>query len=341
MEPIMTQTDRDPGSGKVMPAWKVWVCYVSAGFFTVLILATLMGAVSALLPESWSDTVTVWRLFEYAGLAFLIIFFTRFIGDLWRGRSEDLKLGFTDFPNPFYDENFVKAPHHLQKQIAEFQDALRSARSESDRAASIVRALNERALKQEQIIRAMTKKLTVLVRHHENGRRLLGSAAYLIYTGEQWRQEMMNNILSEAMSCLEKDHSDKSVALFKAYGDELRIEHYIRLAARSARTVRLKRGEGFAGKVMEAGDVICVPDVSKTPELFGAIKPSDDYRSIVGLPIRVNGDVLGVLCVQSEVVNGFTDQDIRTLRFYAHACSLIFVYDIIIAKMRAEGVERE
>ncbi len=208
------------------------------------------------------------------------------------------------------------------------QQELCLARSESARAANLGRALNERALKQEQIIRSMSKKLTVLIRHHENGRRLLGSAAYLIYTGEQWRSEMMNNILSEAISCLEKDHSDKSVALFKAYDDELRIEHHIRLAARSARSVRLKKGDGFAGKVMESGDVIYIPDVSKSPELFGAIKPSDDYRSIVGLPIRVNGDALGVLCVQSEVVDGFTDQDIRTLRFYAHAYSLIFVYDI-------------
>lgn len=340
MEPIVTKADRDPGKAKTMPAWKVWVCYASAGLFTVLIFATLIGAVSALLPESWGNAGTIWRLFEYAGLSFLFIFFTRYFGDLWRGRSEDLKLGFTDFPNPFYDENFVKAPHHLQKQIAELQEALRKAQSEGDRAANIVRALNERALKQENIIHAMSKKLTVLVRHHENARRLLGSAAFLIYTGEQWRQEMMNNILSEAISCLEKDHSDKSVALFKVHGDELRIEHYIRLGARSARSVRLKRGEGFAGKVMEEGKVIYLPDVSKATELFGAMKPSDDYRSIVGLPIRVNGDILGVLCVQSEVMDGFTDQDLRTLRFYAHACSLIFVYDIIVAKIRAEGVEQ-
>ena len=105
-----------------------------------------------------------------------------------------------------------------------------------------MRAVNQRAEFYERKMEEMNKKLTVFTRHHENARRLLGSAAYLLYIGEEWRSEMLNNILSECLTCLEKDHSDKSVALFKVYGKELRIEHYIRLSARSARSVRLKKG---------------------------------------------------------------------------------------------------
>ncbi|AGA60096.1 GAF domain-containing protein (plasmid) [Thermobacillus composti KWC4] len=330
----------DPGKRK-FPLWKVWACYITALLFTGLILATIIGAVSSLLPDSWKGTISAWSLLEYTGLAFLIVYFTRMIGDIWRSRSEDLKLGFTDLPNPFYDENFVKAPHRLQKEIRALQDELEQARKEGERTAAYLRAVNQRAEFYERKMEEMNKKLTVFTRHHENARRLLGSAAYLLYIGEEWRSEMLNNILSECLTCLEKDHSDKSAALFKVYGEELRIEHYIRLSARSARSVRLKKGEGFAGKVWEAGEAQYIPDIQSANEYFGAIKPSDDYRSIVGIPIRANGEVLGVLCVQSEVVDGFTKQDLRTLRFYAHACSLIFVYDILKAKMSAEGVDRE
>src|SRR5690606_2203887 len=141
-----------------------------------------------------------------------------------------------------------------QKEIRALQDELELARKEGERTAAYLRAVNQRAEFYERKMEEMNKKLTVFTRHHENARRLLGSAAYLLYIGEEWRSEMLNNILSECLTCLEKDHSDKSVALFKVYGKELRIEHYIRLSARSARSVRLKKGEGFAGKVWEAGE---------------------------------------------------------------------------------------
>lgn len=322
-------------------SWKVWLCYTTAFMFTGLILATLVGAVSSLIPDSLKERISVWSILEYAGLGFLILYFTRFIGNMWRSRSEDLKLGFTDFPNPFFEEEFIQAPHYLKGQVRKLQEELEQTRLERDRATKVVQALNRHAEQKEDVIEGLSKKLTVLIRHHENSRRLLGSVAYLTYTGEKnWRTEMLNNILSECLTCLEKDHSDKSVALFKVYGEELRIEHYIRLAARSARSVRLKKGEGFAGSVWEKGEVLYIPDIANDTSSFGSLKPSDDYRSIVGLPIRVNGDVLGVLCVQSEIIAGFSAQDIRTLRFYAHACSLIFVYDIINANMSSEGAVR-
>ncbi|QHW35549.1 GAF domain-containing protein (plasmid) [Paenibacillus rhizovicinus] len=321
------------------PLWKIWTCYVTAFLFTVLILASLIGAAGSLLPESWAEHFSIWDLFEFAGLGFLIVFFTRFIGGMWRSRSEDLKLGFTDFPNPFFDENFIQAPHFLRDEIEEMRGHLAEAIAEGKRAEKIVRSLNRHALEKEQVIEELSKKLTVLIRHHENASRLLGSAAYLSYMGDVWRSEMLNNILSECLTCLEKDQSDKSVSLFRVYGDELRIEHYIRISAASARKMRLKKGEGFAGMVWDIGESQYLPDISANPSFAGQLKPNDEYSSIVGVPIRINGEVLGVLCVQSEVLDGFSKQDLRTLRFYAHACSLIFVYDIMNSKMgSAEGV---
>jgi hypothetical protein len=331
---------REGASFQKTPLWKIWICYISAFIFTGLILASLIGAAGSLLPKSLGEQFSVWNLFEYIGLAFLIIFFTRFIGGMWRSRSEDMKLGFTDFPNPFYDQNFVLAPHYLKGEIETLRSLLGEAQAEGERSNNIVRTLNQHALKKEEVIESLSKKLTVLIRHHENASRLLGSAAYLSYAGHQWKSEMLNNILSESLTCLEKDHSDKSVSLFRVYGEELRIDHYIRISALSARNLRLRKGEGFAGRVWEQGETQYLPDISANPSFGGLLKPNDDYKSIVGIPIRVNGDILGVLCVQSEILNGFSPQDLRTLRFYAHACSLIFVYDIITSKISTEGVDR-
>src|SRR5690606_13668383 len=134
----------DPGKRKY-PLWKVWACYITALLFTGLILATIIGAVSSLLPDSWQATVSAWSLLEYTGLAFLIIYCTTMIADIWRSRAEDLQPGFTDLPNPFYDEHFVKAPHRLQKEIRALQDELELARKEGERTAAYLRAVNQRA----------------------------------------------------------------------------------------------------------------------------------------------------------------------------------------------------
>lgn len=321
------------------PFWKIWTCYITAFLFTGLILASLLGAAGAIIPESWG--VSVWEIFEYAGLGFLLLFFTRFIGGIWRSRSEDLKLGFTDFPNPFFDESYILAPHYLKKEIEEIREQLSDALADGKRAERIARALNANLEQKEKAITELQNKVTVLIRHHENASRLAGSAAYLTYVGDEWRTEMLNNILSECLTCLEKDQSDKSVSLFKVYGDELRIEHYIRISAASARKMRLKKGEGFAGMVWERGEAQYISDISAAADHFeGLLKPNDPYTSIVGIPVQIDGEILGVLCVQSEVIDGFSQQDLRTLLFYSHACSLIFVYDIMKSKINsAEGVD--
>ncbi len=307
--------------------WKILGCYITAFLFVCLILGTLIGAAKTLVVEMESS-ISVWEIFEYTAIAFLLFFLTMHIGRMWRSRKEDLKLGITDIPNPFFDPNYLIAPHYLKKENENLQTALDEAIKEKERAEYYVRVLNKHSEAKKVTIDKLEKKLNVFLRHQENASRLLGSAAYLNYKGEAWEHEMLNNILSECITCLEKDQSDKSVSLFKVDGEEIRIVHYLRLSASSAREIRFRKNEGFAGTVWAKGEDQYIPDVSSNPLFEGEYKPEDEFTSIVGLPINVNGEVLGVLCIQSEVADGFTPQDLRTLQFYARACSLIFVYNI-------------
>ena len=69
----------------------------------------------------------------------------------------------------------------------------------------------------------------------------------------------------------------------------------------SLKGLRLKPGEGVAGSVVQDGKPICIPDVSKDPRFSvrADLATGFDTRSIIALPVRIRGEVIGVF----EVVN--------------------------------------
>ncbi|MFS0646724.1 GAF domain-containing protein [Siminovitchia sp. 179-K 8D1 HS] len=45
--------------------------------------------------------------------------------------------------------------------------------------------------------------------------------------------------------------------------------------------------------------------------------PATPIGSILGFPLKVDDQILGVLCLQFEAINGFSEADLRTVEFYA------------------------
>ncbi len=46
------------------------------------------------------------------------------------------------------------------------------------------------------------------------------------------------------------------------------------------------------------------------------------------------GEIYGILCMQSESENGFNEADLRTVEYYARMCTLILLYDKINNKVQ-------
>ena len=75
---------------------------------------------------------------------------------------------------------------------------------------------------------------------------------------------------------------------------------------------RIRKGRGVCGKAWEKAETLVVPDVDAFP---GHIACSSLSRSeIVVLLLRAEGEVWGVLDVDSESLNGFDETDARFLR---------------------------
>jgi len=69
---------------------------------------------------------------------------------------------------------------------------------------------------------------------------------------------------------------------------------------------RIKKGRGVCGASWERNEILVVPDVEKFP---GHIACSSISKSEIVLPIRNNNEVIGVLDVDSELLNHFDQKD--------------------------------
>jgi len=81
-------------------------------------------------------------------------------------------------------------------------------------------------------------------------------------------------------------------------------------------SMRLRVGrDGISGRVVAAGEPILVPDVSRDPR-FIPLQEGQTGSSLV-LPLRVRGEVIGVLDVESDRLSAFDESDVVVLQSLA------------------------
>lgn len=73
--------------------------------------------------------------------------------------------------------------------------------------------------------------------------------------------------------------------------------------------------EGISGWAAGSGEALIVPDVLKDPRFIPS--KNDQTRSEAAIPIKIRGQVIGVIDVESDQVNGFDDSDLVVLQSLA------------------------
>jgi len=126
-----------------------------------------------------------------------------------------------------------------------------------------------------------------------------------------------SRLFRKIMDILRNTFNYSSAALFTI--DEVREYLVIRAVAgltdREVGKFKLKIGqEGVVGLVASTGKSVNVPDVSKFP-LF--VPGFSGARSALSVPIEYRGQILGVLDVESEKLNDFSETDEQILKLLA------------------------
>jgi len=104
------------------------------------------------------------------------------------------------------------------------------------------------------------------------------------------------------------------IMLLDEPGQTLFYRVYRGLPAEYTQEMRLKLGEGIAGKVAQSGRAVLLEDISSEPNAARLdLISSEGLRAFISVPLRAKDKVLGVVNVASHVPHRFTKEDVHLL----------------------------
>lgn len=124
---------------------------------------------------------------------------------------------------------------------------------------------------------------------------------------------------------------DSASIMLRADGDQLEMVALSGVPGQQTHTFSLDETSG-AGEVMLQGQPVLMPDCRSDPRWYDL--PSSPIRSWLGVPLRVQGETVGVLNINSHVVDGFPPEAIEVAQAFADQASVA----ITNARLHAERI---
>lgn len=156
----------------------------------------------------------------------------------------------------------------------------------------------------------------------------------------------IDEVISESLSRIREVLNVDTVAilLLRTEGDELVAWAAQGLEEEVEMGVRIPVGKGFAGKVIAQEEPIIIEDVS-VADVYNPLLRQKGIKSLLGVPLFVEGRPIGVLHVGKLEFAHFTDDDVRLLQLGADRIALAIenarLYQVErSARAEAEGANR-
>jgi PAS domain S-box-containing protein len=156
----------------------------------------------------------------------------------------------------------------------------------------------------------------------------------------------MDELLSESLNRIREvlDVDTVAILLLRTEGDELVAWAAQGLDEEVELGVRIPVGVGFAGKVVAEARPVIIEDVSKS-DVFNPLLREKGIKSLLGVPLVVEGRPIGVLHVGKLEFARFSDGDVNLLQLAADRLALAIenarLYEVEkIARAEAEDANR-
>ena len=99
---------------------------------------------------------------------------------------------------------------------------------------------------------------------------------------------------------------------------------------------QIEAGGGLVGKTVRGKKTLYFPDVSTSPDY---IQVDQNTKSELNIPIMHGDKVLGVISLESPVVDGFGDGDIDLMEILAKHIGVLWVYHDLFKKTKQEALK--
>ena len=115
-----------------------------------------------------------------------------------------------------------------------------------------------------------------------------------------------------------------TVTLLLPVSDQQHLAVYATLGLEEeiSQEIRIPIGEGIAGRIALSMQPIIIDDMSAV-DVFSPILRQKGLRSLVGIPIPINEQFVGVLHVGTFDSHSFSDRDVQQLELIAHRLKLM------------------
>ncbi|HEY3027513.1 MAG TPA: GAF domain-containing protein [Pyrinomonadaceae bacterium] len=131
--------------------------------------------------------------------------------------------------------------------------------------------------------------------------------------------ELLAELLNRVRDALPVD--TVAILLLESEGDELVASAAKGLEEEVEQGVRIPVGKGFAGRIAETAQPVFIEDTEKA-ELHNPLLREKGIRSLLGVPLMVEGRVIGVIHVGSFFQHQFTEDETRLLQMVADRIAL-------------------
>jgi GAF domain-containing protein len=151
-------------------------------------------------------------------------------------------------------------------------------------------------------------------------------------------EQLLDVLLDRVRGILESDSA--AVLLLDPDANELVARAAKGLEEEVERGVRIPVGAGFAGRVIAEQRAISIPDLERA-EVVNPILRERGIRSLLGVPLVVEGESLGVLHVGSLTQRDFSDADAELLQLAGDRIAIAIDHARLYEAERAARREAE
>ncbi len=135
----------------------------------------------------------------------------------------------------------------------------------------------------------------------------------------------VDELLNQVVRLIQQTFGYYHVGIGLVEGDEVAYrvgagELWDKLEFRFAPARFVMGREGLTGWVAATGEPLLVPDVREDPR-YVWMSPAETRSELI-VPLKVKGDVIGVLDVQSDQLNAFDESDLLVLQSLAHQAAI-------------------
>jgi serine phosphatase RsbU (regulator of sigma subunit)/anti-sigma regulatory factor (Ser/Thr protein kinase) len=134
-------------------------------------------------------------------------------------------------------------------------------------------------------------------------------------------EDLLEELLTRTREILRADTA--AILLLEEDGRTLAARAAKGLEEEVERGFRLPIGRGFAGRIAATGAPVVIPDLDRSPvTVVNPLMREKRVRSLLGVPLIVEGELIGVLHIGSLTQREFTEADVDLLQLVADRVAL-------------------